>query len=82
MKACAKISLRLRYAARCRVRSDHVSGGVTLSCAENWRVLIASARDFLQYGARIVPSESLTQSLEVSWIIASKGLLSDPTTAA
>jgi len=39
------------------------SGGVTLSCAENWRVLVASAGDLLQYAARIVSSESLTQKL-------------------
>jgi hypothetical protein len=37
------------------------SGGLTLLCAENLSVLIASARDFLQYAVRSVPSESLTQ---------------------
>ena len=39
------------------------SGGVTLICAENLSVLIASACDFLRYAVRIVASESLTKSL-------------------
>jgi hypothetical protein len=63
MKACAKISLRPRCAARCRVEVIDASGDVTLSCTENLSVLIASACDFLQYAVRIVPSESLTQKL-------------------
>ena len=53
------------------------SGDVTLSCA----VLIASACGFLQYAIRIVPSESLTRKRKCPGI-ASKGQLSNPTTAA
>jgi hypothetical protein len=57
MKACAKINLRPRCAAKCRVRSDRwVRRRDAIMCG-----LIASACDFLQYAVRIVPSESLTQ---------------------
>ena len=56
MKAYAKISLRPRCAARCRVRSDRcVRRRDATMCGK------FEACDFLQYAARIVPSGSLTQ---------------------
>jgi len=54
------------------------SGGLTLLCAENLSVLIASACDFLQYAAHIFPMRAQPKRLGALDNRPAKGPLSNP----